>query len=84
MKMHIVVIRDIKANVYGAPMFVGTIGGAIRSFGDECQKDSTDNMLSKHPEDFELFKLGEYDDATAQFELTKDREQLAVGANYKR
>ena len=39
MKLHIVVIRDIKANVFAQPQFVANIGGFIRSFADECQGD---------------------------------------------
>ena len=38
MKLHIVVIRDIKANVFAQPQFVANIGGFIRSFADECQE----------------------------------------------
>ena len=39
MSYKIVIVRDIKANVYGNPMFVNSLGGAIRSFGDEIAKE---------------------------------------------
>lgn len=89
MKMQIVVIRDIKANVHQIPIYTHNIGAAIRSFGDECQRDAPDNILHKHPEDFELWWLGEYDDETGSHDTEADgrtvqRKQLAVGSNYKR
>lgn len=86
--------RDIKANVFGIPMFVPHIGLAIRSFGDECRrKGDPQNVLGNHPEDFELVQLGEYDDESGCF-LTRDgipagdtkswgHLQLAVGSSYK-
>lgn len=87
MKMQIVALRDTVANVYGQPMFVASIGGAIRSFGDQCQGEPTDqNQLAKHPGDFEMWHLGTYDDETGNFTIFahEDRKQLAHGANYKR
>lgn len=67
MKYVVTVVRDSAAVVYGVPMFMGSKGQAIRSFSDEVQRDAADNMLFKHPEDFELYALGEYDDASAEF-----------------
>jgi len=92
MKLQIIAIRDIKADCYGQPNFVASIGAAIRSFGDECQREDQNNMLWKHPEDFELYHLGEYDDSCGEFS-SKDGEsdihkahytQIAIGSNYKR
>lgn len=83
MKMIIVAVRDIKANVYAQPMFVNNIGGAIRGFGDECMREDHQNLLWKHPEDFELHDLGLYNDADGTFETHKPL-QIAVGSNYKR
>lgn len=90
MKMQIVATRDIVANLYGQPMFVPTLGQAIRSFGDGCQNTGdANNILAKHPQDFELWHLGEYDDETGRFlvehdDSTFERKQIAVGANYRK
>lgn len=79
----VVCVRDIKADVFGVPMFVAQIGGAIRSFGDECQK-SDGNPFALHPEDYELYQLGEFDEATAKFiPLPEGPKQIAVGSNFK-
>lgn len=83
-KMHIIVIRDIKANVYAQPQFVASIGGAIRSFGDEIQRVDANNVMNKHPEDFEMYELGWYGDGDAHFELLPEPRQIAVGSNYSK
>ena len=84
MKLQIICVRDIKANVYGQPQFVANVGGAIRSFGDECSRAAADNIMYNHPEDFELYDLGWFGDGDAHFELHPAPKQIAVGSNYKR
>lgn len=84
MKFIIVAVRDIKANVYSQPQFVANKGHAIRAFGDECTSDDPKNLISKHPEDFELYELGWYGDGDAYFELLDKPQQIAIGANYIR
>lgn len=81
MKYYVIATRDIVADLYGAPMYVPSIGQAVRSFGDECQRQDPNNMMAKHPADFELYQLGTYDDHTGEF--ANDKKQIAVGANYR-
>lgn len=84
MKMYVLATRDIVANVWSQPMFFPHIGIAIRGFGDQCRDKTTE--LGKHPEDYELWMIGEYDDVTGQMEpgiQPDSRKQLAVGANYR-
>ena len=82
MILHIVAIRDIKANVFAQPYFVASIGGAIRSFGDECSRAAPDNIMYNHPHDFELYKIGTYDDNNGKIEQAAEHQQLAFGGNY--
>lgn len=83
MKLYMVVIRDIQANVFGQPMFVATVGGAIRSFGDEINRADEKNVMYHHPEDFELYELGWYGDGDAAFSLNKDGpKQIATGKQF--
>lgn len=82
MILTIVAVRDIKADCFGQPNFVPNVGSAIRSFGDQCQ-DEKAGILFQHPEDFELYKLGTYNDADGSFDSFPP-VQLAVGSNYKR
>lgn len=83
MKYLIVCVRDRAADVYGQPMHVTSLGGAIRSFGDEVNRADDGNMLYKHPEDFDLFELGTYDDSTGTYETFVPR-QIAVGKDQVR
>lgn len=53
-------IRDAKAEAYMQPFMMQTRGQAIRSFGDHARDVSS--QVSKHPEDYALFEIGEFDD----------------------
>jgi hypothetical protein len=64
MNLVIVSVKDSAAQAFGRPIFVPSNAVAIRSFRDEVnRKDSTDD-LSRHPDDFELYEVGVFDDAT--------------------
>lgn len=93
MKMQILAVRDIKADVYGVPMFVPNIAAALRNFADQVN-DPESGMLNKHPEDFELYHLGSYDDTNAVFvtddlhyengEQPFERRRLALASDFKK
>lgn len=55
-------VWDAKTTAYMQPFFSSTIGSGIRAFIDASQDPGT--MLAKHPEDFSLQHIGEFDDAT--------------------
>lgn len=76
-------IRDRAADLYGQPFYTQSTGIAIRSFTDEVNRDDPNNNLAKHPEDFDLFSLGEFDDNTGEFKTTLP-EQIAIGKDVKR
>jgi hypothetical protein len=84
MKYRVIVVRDRAADVYGIPSVVASIGGAIRSFGDEVNRAADDNQFYKHPEDFDLYELGTYDDAEGRYECEGAPRQIAVGKDLKR
>ena len=52
-------ITDSAAETYNLPMFVPTAGVAIRSFEDQCK--DPESMLNKHPHDYMLCEIGEFD-----------------------
>jgi len=79
MKLVIVAIRDRAVNAFGRPNFVQAVGQAVRSFSDEVNRRAEDNQLNQHPEDFDMFELGTYDDATAQIEMLERPRQIAIG-----
>ena len=83
MKMVICSICDSAADAYGRPFFLSSVGVAIRSFTDEVNRSSEDNQIYQHPEDFDLFELGEFDDTTGRFVLLDVPKQLVLGRMVK-
>lgn len=83
MKMLMFSIRDSAADAYGRPFFMTSVGIAIRSFTDEINRAAEDNQIYKHPEDFDLFELGEFDDETGRIVLLDVPKQLALGRQVK-
>lgn len=71
-------VFDTKVGAYANPFFVPTKGAAIRSFTDACGDDSL--PFKKHPGDYRLFRVGEWDDASGHL-LTLDRPEPVMGAD---
>lgn len=82
MKLKIYVVRDTATDQYGNPMFLIASGQAMRSFTDEVNRAEKDNQMYMHPDDFELYELGEYETATGKFE-TKEPELKLRGKDVK-
>lgn len=61
-KRSVYAIHDAKAKDYGTPVFSENDATAFRSFGDWLKDPA--QYIGKHPEDFDLFCLGEYDSST--------------------
>jgi len=57
-------IHDSKANAYLQPWFLTQAAMAQRAFMD-CVNDKEHNF-GRHPEDYTLFNIGEFDDQTAE------------------
>lgn len=57
--MKLYVVRDVKADCFGAPMSIATEGLARRSFLEACLDQRSE--LSKYPEDYMLYQVGSYD-----------------------
>lgn len=78
MKMKLCSIYDSKAGAWLNPMSFQSTGQAIRSFGDAVNDGKSE--FWKHPEDYTLFVVGEFDQLTG--ELTNGIvESLCVGIN---
>lgn len=72
-------VRDVKLDAFNRPFCAPTVGAAIRAFGDECLRDGTD--MFKHPEDFELYQLGFFDETSGEF--VNERKQISLASNFK-
>ncbi len=77
------VVRDRAAAAYGVPFLHGNRGSAIRAFSDMINRVGETDMISKHPEDFDLFELGTYDDESAKYTLRETPHQVAIGKDLK-
>lgn len=60
-----VAVRDSAAGAYNRPFFVPAAGMALRSFEDETNRADPQNPMHAHPEDFELYHIGFFDEETA-------------------
>jgi hypothetical protein len=83
MRLIMCAVHDRAADAYARPMFVPSVGIAIRSFSDEVNRKAEDNQMYNHADDFDLFELGEYDDETAKFIILDSPKQLAIGKQVK-
>ena len=68
MKLQIFAVRDRKTDQFANPMFLISKGHAVRHFADEINRKDENNILWKHPEDFELYELGSYNTETGIFD----------------
>jgi len=62
MRLRAFSIFDQKAKAYMSPFFMSEVGQATRSFTDMV--NSSEHVLQKHPEDYVLFEVGQFDDAS--------------------
>lgn len=62
MKMFLVAIFDKRAREYSPPQSYVTLGVAERALTDAV--NSPDSHLNKHPEDYSMHVIGEYESTT--------------------
>ena len=60
-------IKDRAAEVFNRPFFVPHRNVAVRDFTDQVNRVDADNPLNKHPDDFDLYLLGQFDDSNGAF-----------------
>lgn len=62
MNLNIYAIRDNQVAAFSQPFYSQTNGSALRAFSDHVNENGT--PANKHPQDFDLYQLGTYDDQT--------------------
>lgn len=60
MKLGVYSIFDAAVGAYNQPFFAQTDSAAVRLFSDQC--NNKESLLSRNPEHFTLFRIGEFDD----------------------
>lgn len=70
-------VKDQAAEAFGLPFFVNTRGEAMRSFTDEANSNEPNSAIGRHPEDYELWHIGEYDEVKGIVTMIQNPERLA-------
>lgn len=78
MKYQILILRDVKADLYKAPMFVPNINAAIRDLRDMVNDPNGKEDWQRHPEDFELLQSGCWDSANGRYIDEPPKQLLAL------
>lgn len=73
-------VFDAGVSSYLKPFYEVARGAAIRSFADIVQ--DKDSAIGKHPQDFTLFELGEYDDSCAKFTMYDTPVSLGLAIEF--
>lgn len=76
MKLQVYAVYDKAVNAFLQPFYARSAGEAIRSFGELARDNNTN--VGRHPTDFLLFGLGEYDDATGLFHCQEPMRMLSA------
>lgn len=85
MKTILVAVRDQKSVDFTQPVGMPTRGIALRSWQDQLNDPkNADQEQSKHPEDFSLWYIGEYDTNTGIITPAERPEQMAVASDLKK
>lgn len=79
MRKVVCLLRDEVATTFGTPITFDSIDFAVRSFGDLLSDRST--LPGKHPADFALYKIAEYDDVTGDL-YPCDRVVISRGSDF--
>ena len=81
MKLKVFAIYDSKAQAYMHPFYSNSIGQAVRMFEDASNDPKS--QMCKHPGDFTLFHIGEYDDESGSFENVQAKQDLGTALSHK-
>lgn len=64
MELKMYSIRDAKGEIFNPPFYKKTHGEAERDFHQLCKDEKS--MPAQYPEDYDLYFIGTYDDATGK------------------
>lgn len=74
-------VYDSKAEIYLKPFHMNSRGEAVRAFGDASLDEKT--QIAKHPEDFTLFEIGEFDDSNGEYRMLNAKVSLGNALELK-
>lgn len=80
MQINIFAVQDSKAGIFMQPFPSVNELVALRGFADAAKNKETN--VGKHPEDFNLYMLGTFDDTTGRFENLNTPKMLGSANQY--
>lgn len=79
----VVVIKDTAIKGFMKPFFVPQTPAAVRALRDEVNNPQSQGDMFKHPDDFELYELGTFNDESCRFELFDDPKMVCRAKDLK-
>ena len=79
--MKIFSVYDSKAEYYQKPFLSEHIGDVLRTFKDVANDET--NPIGKHPEDYVLFLIGEFDQQTGALVPSETKVSLGHALDFK-
>lgn len=81
MKLVMSCVWDVKGEVFSQPWFHSTPAAAVRTFNDLVNSPERGGMMNSHPEDYQLFQMGEWDDNSGKFSTLDIPKHLVSGSS---
>lgn len=81
MKLFAYSVFDNKANAFIPPFFLHNDSVAVRAFGNSV--NDPEHQFFKNSGDYNLFRIGEFEDSTGVFTPLVTFENLGLAASYK-
>lgn len=75
-------VYDSKLEAYLQPFFMQSKGAAIRAYSDSVNDKTT--QFCKHPGDFTLFEIGEYDDQSGNLKNYTVKVNLGTALEHQK
>lgn len=82
MQLYAIAIKDNATQAFMTPTFHHHPNHALRSFVDEVNRVDPANLLANHPQDFELWQVGIWDDQAGSF--VTEPQRLARAVDHKK
>ena len=81
MKLQIYSVYDNKAGTWMKPFYAQNNAVAQRTFSDAT--NDPNSLFNKHPTDFVLFQVGEWDDQKGTLIAAETQENMGMADSYK-
>lgn len=81
-KLLVLSVYDSKVEAYMAPWYARARGEAIRSFEEACNDGKS--MMSKHPGDYTLFQIGEFDEKKGELIPLSTKVNMGVAIEFRK